>query len=583
MQKKNSNLKAFIKECNKVGTSEEALEKIDKKGFNTNIEVKHPFLENKVLPVYVANFVLMSYGTGAIFGVPAHDQRDYDFAKKMNLPIKQVVENKENKNNTILQEAYTGKGKLINSEFLNGMSTDEAKKYIINISEKQHIGTRSKQFRLHDWCASRQRYWGCPVPIILCDHCGIVPVKEEDLPVLLPEDVAFDKIGNPLDHHETWKKVTCPECGREAKRETQTFDTFVDSAWYPLRYPSPESKEPIDKKEVERWCPPQQYVGGIEHAILHLLYARFFTKALKDTKYINFDEPFEGLFCQGMVCHKTYKGKNGWLEPSEIELKGNKAFNKKDQSEIIIGRSEKMSKSKKNIVDPMTIINQYGADTARLFMLSDSPPERDLDWSESGVEGCWKFLKRIWTHFHNYKFDKENLKILNNAKDHNLSLRQNIHKSIKEATDSIEEFKYNSAVAAIRKLSNVLLTYKSKSNDDITEQIILEGWKAFVLMLAPMTPHIAEELWKLLDKDTMVKDIDWPKANVNLLQNNNITLAIQINGKFKNTIEINQSDKDNKDKIINIILNLDNIKKTLKNNEPKKIISIPGKVVNIVI
>tara|TARA_Y100001936_G_scaffold236184_1_gene265172 strand:- start:955 stop:3540 length:2586 start_codon:yes stop_codon:yes gene_type:complete len=580
---KDNNLKAFIKECNKVGTSEEALEKVDKKGFNTNIKVKHPFLKNKNLPVYVANFVLMSYGTGAIFGVPAHDQRDYDFAKKMNLPIKQVVENKESIKNDILQEAYTGKGKIINSEFLDGMSTDEAKKYIINISEKQHIGTRSKQFRLHDWCASRQRYWGCPVPIILCDHCGIVPVKEDDLPVLLPEDVTFDKIGNPLDHHQTWQKVTCPECGREAKRETQTFDTFVDSAWYPLRYPSPKSKEPIDKKEVQRWCPPQQYVGGIEHAILHLLYARFFTKALKDTKYINFDEPFEGLFCQGMVCHKTYKGKDGWLEPSEIELKGNKAFNKKDQSEIIIGRSEKMSKSKKNIVDPMTIINQYGADTARLFMLSDSPPERDLDWSESGVEGCWKFLKRIWTHFHNYKFDEENLEILNDAKGDNLSLRQNIHKSIKEATNSIEEFKYNSAVAAIRKLSNVLLTNKSKSNNEITEQIVLEGWKAFILMLAPMTPHIAEELWNILDKDKMVTDVSWPQANANLLQNNNITLAIQINGKLKNTIEINQSDKDNKDKIINIILNLDNIKKTLNNNTPKKIISIPGKVVNIVI
>ena len=233
--------------------------------------------------------------------------------------------------------------------------------------------------------------------------------KEDDLPVLLPEDVTFDKIGNPLDHHQTWQKVTCPECGREAKRETQTFDTFVDSAWYPLRYPSPKSKEPINNKEVQRWCPPKQYVGGIEHAILHLLYARFFTKALKDTQYINFDEPFEGLFCQGMVCHKTFKHKNGWLEPSEVILKGNKAFSKKDNLEVNIGRSEKMSKSKKNIVDPMTIINKYGADTARLFILSDSPPERDLDWSESGVEGCWKFLKRIWMHFHNYKFDKENL------------------------------------------------------------------------------------------------------------------------------------------------------------------------------
>ena len=334
---------------------------------------------------------------------------------------------------------------------------------------------------------------------------------------------------------------------------------------------------------MQRWCPPKQYVGGIEHAILHLLYARFFTKALKDTQYINFDEPFEGLFCQGMVCHKTFKHKNVWLEPSEVILKGNKAFSKKDDLEVNIGRSEKMSKSKKNIVDPMTIINKYGADTARLFMLSDSPPERDLDWSESGVEGCWKFLKRIWMHFHNYKFDIEYLDLLKNAKGKNLSLRQNIHKSIKETTDSIEEFKYNSAVASIRKLSNILLAYKTKSDDNITEQIVLEGWKAFILMLAPMTPHIAEELWKILEKNTNISNVSWPKEDRNLLKNNIITLAIQINGKFKSTLDINQSDKDNKDMIVNTILNMDNIKKALKNNEPKKIISVPGKVVNIVI
>ena len=580
---KNPKLKTFIKECNKIGTSEEALEKVDKKGFDTKIKVKHPFIKNLELPVYVANFVLMSYGTGAIFGVPAHDQRDYDFAIKMNLPIKIVVENSQKKEKKSLNAAYTGAGKIINSNFLNGMTSNEAKMYIIKLSEEKQIGKSSKQFRLHDWCASRQRYWGCPVPIILCNSCGVVPVQKEDLPVLLPEDVNFDKIGNPLDHHKNWHTVECPKCGNISKRETQTFDTFVDSSWYPLRYPSPKSKNPIDKKSVEKWCPPEQYVGGIEHAILHLLYARFFTKALKDTNYIKFDEPFKGLFCQGMVCHKTYKGETGWLEPSEVTIKNNKAYNKSDKSEVNIGRSEKMSKSKKNIVDPITIIEKYGADTARLFILSDSPPERDLDWSDSGVEGCWKFLKRIWTHFENYKFDAENVELLNKLDKDNLNLRQQIHICIKEATESIEDFKYNSAVASIRKLSNILLTQKEKSKNIITEQVILEGWKSFILMLAPMTPHIAEELWHILYKDKLISDCSWPEVNYNIIENNSITIAIQINGKFKNTLEINSAEKNKKDMIINIVLNMKNIKKALNKKQPKKIISIPGKVVNIVV
>ena len=298
----------------------------------------------------------------------------------------------------------------------------------------------------------------------------------------------------------------------------------MDSSWYPLRYPSPKSKNPIDKKSVEKWCPPEQYVGGIEHAILHLLYARFFTKALKDTNYIKFDEPFKGLFCQGMVCHKTYKGETGWLEPSEVTIKNNKAYNKSDKSEVNIGRSEKMSKSKKNIVDPITIIEKYGADTARLFILSDSPPERDLDWSDSGVEGCWKFLKRIWTHFENYKFDAENVELLNKLDKDNLNLRQQIHICIKEATESIEDFKYNSAVASIRKLSNILLTQKEKSKNIITEQVILEGWKSFILMLAPMTPHIAEELWHILYKDKLISDCSWPEVNYNIIENNSCLL-----------------------------------------------------------
>jgi len=579
--KNNNNLKSFINECNKIGTSEEAIEKIEKKGFNTKIEVNHPFEKNLTLPVYVANFVLMSYGTGAIFGVPAHDQRDYEFANKLNLPIKVVVKNpsKDNKKT----EAYTGAGKIINSSFLNGMNSDKAKNHIIKLSEDMKIGKSTKQFRLHDWCASRQRYWGCPVPIILCKNCGIVPVNNKDLPILLPEDVTFDKTGNPLDYHSKWNTTKCPKCKKPAKRETQTFDTFVDSSWYPLRYPSPNSKKPIDNKLVKKWCPPQQYVGGIEHAILHLLYARFFTKALKDINYIEFDEPFAGLFCQGMVCHKTFKGPEGWLEPSEIKIKNNKAYRKSDNTELLIGRSEKMSKSKKNIVDPITIIEKYGADTARLFILSDSPPERDLDWSESGVEGCWKFLKKIWNHLHNYKFEKEDKSLLKELSETDITLRRQVHKCIKETTDNIEDFKYNNSVAAIRKLANILLENKSKTTNKITSQIILEGWKALLLMLTPMTPHITEELWTLLKTNENIHECKWPLFNKNLLKSKNITLAIQINGKLKNTLKINNTDINNEELIIKLAVNLENIKNILKNNSAKKIISIPGKVVNIVI
>ena len=504
LAKNNKELQNFISECNQIGTSEEALEKAEKKGFDTTIKVCHPFEENQYLPVYVANFVLMSYGTGAIFGVPAHDQRDLDFAKKLNLPIKVVVKNKTNDNDKIDNIAYTGDGEIVNSGVLNGMNIHEAKMRVMQLAEKKNIGTRSKQFRLHDWCASRQRYWGCPVPIVLCKDCGIVPVPNTELPVLLPDDVTFDKIGNPLDYHEDWKSVDCPKCNMPATRETQTFDTFVDSSWYALRYPAPKSKEPIDKIEMAKWSPPDQYVGGIEHAILHLLYARFFNRGLKKTKYVNFDEPFKGLFCQGMVCHKTYKSPDGWVEPENIVFKGNKAFLKSNNQELEIGRSEKMSKSKKNIVDPMSIIDKYGADTARLFMLSDSPPERDLDWSESGVDGCWKYLKKIWSHLHNINFPKENFSVFKNAKENHNDIRREIHIGIKNTTESIEAFRYNSAVASIRKLSNILFNIKNNGQDIIQEQVKLEGWKSFLIMLSPITPHLSEELWKFIDPNSSI-------------------------------------------------------------------------------
>ena len=579
----NKSLQKFIFECNQVGTSEEAIEKEEKKGYMTNIKVRHPFVEGEYLPVYIANFVLMSYGTGAIFGVPAHDQRDLDFANKLNLPIKSVVQSKNSEENIITNIAYTGNGKIVNSDFLNGMDIIEAKNHIIRISEELNIGEKSKQFRLHDWCASRQRYWGCPVPIILCSDCGIVPVPNSELPVLLPEDVTFEKPGNPLDYHDKWNTVACPKCGQSAKRETQTFDTFVDSSWYALRYPSPKSKEPIDKNEMLRWSPPDQYVGGIEHAILHLLYSRFFNRALKKTNYVNFDEPFKGLFCQGMVCHRTYKGPNGWVEPENIIFKDNKAFQKSDLQEVAVGRSEKMSKSKKNIVDPMSIIDTYGADTARLFMLSDSPPERDLDWSTSGVDSCWKYLKKIWAHLQNYSFDKENSEVLIKANEKENNIRREVYLCIKATTESIDTFRYNSAVASIRKLSNILLAYKNNSGEKVKEQIILEGWKSFIIMMSPITPHIAAELWQLIDNSSMLLDQKWPSINKNLLKDKKLVIAVQINGKLKNTIEIAQENASDKNLQREKALALNNIKNAIINNEPKKIIVIPGKVINIVI
>ena len=579
----NKELQKFISECNQIGTSEEALEKAEKKGFDTKIKVFHPFEEGEKLPVFVANFVLMSYGTGAIFGVPAHDQRDLDFANKLKLPVKVVVKDKNNNYENIDTVAYTGDGEIINSGMLNGMNIHEAKSQVIELAVNKKIGTKSKQFRLHDWCASRQRYWGCPVPIVLCDNCGIVPVPKADLPVLLPDDVTFDKIGNPLDHHKKWQTINCPKCNKPAKRETQTFDTFVDSSWYALRYPAPKSKEPIDKKEMLKWSPPDQYVGGIEHAILHLLYSRFFNRGLKKTKYVNFDEPFKGLFCQGMVCHKTFKSPGGWVEPDNVELKGNKAFLKSNNQELEIGRSEKMSKSKKNIVDPMSIIDKYGADTARLFMLSDSPPERDLDWSESGVDGCWKYLKKIWGHFHNYTPPKKNFLILKDAEESHKKIRREIHICIQNTTESIETFRYNSAVASIRKLSNLLLGISNNEKSLILDQIILEGWESYLIMLSPITPHIAEELWKLMNPNSSILSQKWPDINEEILKDKKIVMAVQINGKLKNTIEIAPKEIANKSLQENKALALNNIKNIILNKEPKKIIVIPGRVINIVL
>jgi leucyl-tRNA synthetase len=398
LAKKDGKLAAFIAECNRMGTSEATLETAEKQGLNTGLQAIHPFDPTWTLPVYVANFVLMEYGSGAIFGCPAHDQRDLDFARKYKLPVKPVVlpKGEDPKSFSVGNEAYVGDGTLFNSDFLDGKDVPSALKAAIARLKELDQGEGTIAYRLRDWGVLRQRYWGCPIPIIHCEACGIVPVPKDQLPVRLPDDVSFDKPGNPLDHHPTWKHVACPTCGKPARRETDTFDTFVESSWYFARYCSPRSPQAMERPDVDYWLAVDQYVGGVEHAVLHLLYSRFFTRALRRCGYLGIDEPFDGLFTQGMVCHETYRDSDGeWLFPSDVRKEGGKAVAVGDGHPVAVGRSEKMSKSKKNVVDPTHIIDAYGADTARWFMLSDSPPERDLEWTEAGAQGAWRFAQRL--------------------------------------------------------------------------------------------------------------------------------------------------------------------------------------------
>ncbi|MEK9646593.1 MAG: leucine--tRNA ligase, partial [Alphaproteobacteria bacterium] len=394
----NPELSAFIEECGRMGTSEAAIEQAEKRGHDTGLRVRHPFIEGRTLPVYVANFVLMEYGTGAIFGCPAHDQRDLDFARKYGLDVLPVVVPEDEPDFAIGDTAYTGPGNLAHSEFLDGLGVDAAKAEIAGRMEATGTGRREVNFRLRDWGISRQRYWGCPIPVIHCDDCGVVPVPASDLPVVLPDDVTFDTPGNPLERHPTWKNVDCPACGKPARRETDTFDTFVDSSWYFARFCSPKAETPTDRRSADYWLPVDQYIGGIEHAILHLLYSRFFTRAMKRTGHAGLDEPFAGLFTQGMICHETYRTEAGqWVEPADVVAGDDGTLvHAGTGAPVKAGRSEKMSKSKKNVIDPEDIITTYGADTARWFMLSDSPPDRDLDWTEAGITGAWRFVNRLW-------------------------------------------------------------------------------------------------------------------------------------------------------------------------------------------
>lgn len=568
-------LQTFVAECRAQGTSQKELDTAEKRGFNTGLTVQHPLLKDKTLPLYVANFVLMDYGTGAVFGCPAHDERDFEFAQKYKLPILPVIEGPDGND-----LPYTGDGILMNSHFLDGLSVPQAKEEMANRLEAQNVAKREVNYKLRDWGVSRQRYWGCPIPMIHCPSCGLVPVPEDQLPVVLPDDVSFDQPGNPLDRHPTWKYVDCPSCGEPAERETDTFDTFVDSSWYFARYCAPKASQPIDKEKAEFWLPVDQYIGGIEHAILHLLYARFFTKALRKCGYWTISEPFKNLLTQGMVCHETYKDQAGaWLYPDEVEKRNGQWVKIADDTPVKVGRSEKMSKSKYNLVPARKIVEEYGADTIRLFMLSDSPPERDLEWTDAGIEGSWRYLNKLWrlvtSHLPLIKSDD----VPQTFTEEGLRIRKLTHKTIFHVTEDIERFHYNRYIARLREFSNALEGFSPVDASD--KWVLHEALHTLVILLAPALPHLAEELWAALGNAPFVYQAPWPKADPALLKEESIKLAVQVNGKMRATIDI--SPDATEEDVKSLILDLPSVKAQVQDSAIKKIIYIPGKVANVVL
>jgi len=525
----------FKKECLKTGTTEESLAGVEKKGYNTGLFVQHPFIENKKIPVFAANFVLMDYGTGAVFGCPAHDQRDLDFAKKYNLEITEVVaENtKLRKKFSELNEAYTSDGVMINSDFLNGLNIASAQKKIIETIEEKQIGQKKITFRLKDWGVSRQRYWGCPIPMIYLEDGSVVPVEKDELPIKLPYDIDLKKSGNPLDNHPTWKKTLHKKSGKPAIRETDTLDTFVDSSWYFMRFCSPQNKkEPFNISDLNYWLPVDQYIGGVEHAILHLLYSRFFMRALqKNNQKINEKEPFKGLFTQGMVCHETYKDSKGnWLNPNEIERENKNNYIKTlDKTEVIVGSSESMSKSKKNVIDPESMIKSFGADAVRWFILSDSPPEKDVQWSNQGVSAAYKFLQKIY-NLNNLILNRPDKQPL---KDKEFNMK--INNYIAKITNLIDNFQLNVVVANVYGVYNV---FNASLGEEISNESLKKNFSNLLKTLLPFTPHLASEcLEELGEKETK----HWPKINSELVLDEKIKMAVQINGKTRDVIEIKKN------------------------------------------
>ncbi|MCO6188015.1 leucine--tRNA ligase [Rhizobium sp. L1K21] len=596
----NPEVAAFADECRKTGTSLAALETAEKKGMDTGIKVRHPLDPDWELPVYVANFVLMDYGTGAIFGCPAGDQRDLDFARKYGLPVTPVVMPADADASTfeIGDEAFTDDGVMINSRFLNGMTTEAAFEEIASRLEAEMFNgspraERKVNYRLRDWGISRQRYWGCPIPVIHCEDCGIVPVPKQDLPVQLPDDVTFDKPGNPLDRHPTWRQVSCPHCGKNALRETDTMDTFVDSSWYFARFTAPWADAPTEPEAANGWLPVDQYIGGIEHAILHLLYSRFFTRAMKETGHVNLKEPFKGLFTQGMVVHETYRlgsGMNGqWIAPADIRIEENdgtrRAFLLSSNEEVTIGSIEKMSKSKKNVVDPDDILASYGSDTARFFVLSDSPPDRDVIWTESGVEGSHRFVQRLWRLIGEAAPHLSEIAANPASEGEALAVSQAAHKTLKAVGEDFDKLAFNKAVARIYELLNALAAPLTKvaegKADEAYVAAVRDASCILVQIIAPIMPHLAEECWNLIGTGGLVAKAAWPQFDTALVVESEITLPVQINGKKRGELTIARDAHQNE--VEAAVLALDFVQNALDGQQPKKIVVVPKRIVNVVV
>ncbi len=582
LSENNQDVSDFIAECAQTGTSEAAIETAEKKGFHTGLEVEHPLIEGRRLSVYIANFVLMDYGTGAIFGCPAHDQRDLDFARKYGLEVLPVIKPAdEDIDVDITDTAYTGAGHLINSGPWDGLDIEAGKKAAIKACEEVGCGTARTTFRLRDWGVSRQRYWGCPIPIIHCADCGVVAVPDSELPVQLPEDVDFSEPGNPLERHPSWADTTCPECGKAAKRETDTFDTFFESSWYFLRFTDPDSPEGFSAEAAQYWMPVDQYVGGVEHAVLHLLYSRFFMRALSDVDYLDLDEPFAGLMTQGMVCHQSFKDASGqWLFPEEVEKVGQDWKHKSTGQAVQAGRVEKMSKSKRNVVDPEQIIGTYGADTARLFMLSDSPPERDLEWTESGVEGAWRFMQRIYRIAETSDKSGLNLDITPylNQENEASKLISAVHKAISDISTDIERFAFNRCVAHFHVLVSAISSVKAE--DEEAGQLKSYALRHLAILISPFSPHIAEEIWEKVSGEGLVCQAHWPEADEAWLGSDQIEIAVQINGKVRTKIKLAAG--TDKAEAEQTALQDETVIRYLDGKPPKRVIVVPDRIINVV-
>jgi len=570
-------LENFLSQSKRGGISEAIQETADKLGYPLGFYVLHPFDPKSKLPVYVVNFVLAEHGTGAIFGCPAHDQRDFDFAMKYELPVIRVVSPVNSQVESELPFIEED-GLLVNSSFLNGKVVMDAKLAAIAELERLGVGRKHTTYRLRDWGVSRQRYWGCPIPIIYCDTCGVIPVPSSQLPVKLPEDITFDAPGNPLSNHPTWKHVQCPKCGKDAERETDTFDTFVESSWYFAYFCSPKSNSVIDREQTEKWLPVDIYIGGVEHAVLHLLYARFFTKALTYCGYWNISEPFSALLTQGMVCHPSYRDKaHNWFYPNEVVEKDGQYCDVKTGNSVIRENKEKMSKSKKNIVEPDTMLQQYGADSLRMFILSDSPPERDMEWSEKGIEGAHKYLNRLYQFVKNVQengFARGEVRSEVDLDQHerNRMLLKAMHDGIDKVTHNLNLYLLNKVIANIRELTNTL--YSSKADISTISDVL----GCIVRLLYPIAPHIAEEMWQMLGEKSALAFAKWPILDSSLLINEIFVVVVQVNGKKRGTIEV-QEDMSQED-VEGLARPL--IQSCLSDKHIAKVVYVPLKIINFV-